>query len=74
MNVFVITQAYDCEGECPIGVAASLETAKAIATQNAVKCGYSPGEWATTRSGAHELQFGSTQYVIREEQVQETHP
>lgn len=69
MTVFVLTSAFDCEGESPSGVCVSLELAKALAEKNAKELGYEPAEWATVREQL-ELQCGSTQWVIREEEVQ----
>lgn len=69
MTVFVLTSAFDYEGESPIGVCASVEFAKAWAEKNAKALGYESAEWATVREQL-ELQCGSTQWVIREEEVQ----
>lgn len=69
MTVFVLTSAFDYEGESPIGVCASLELAKAWAEKKAKELGYESAEWVTVREQL-ELQCGSTQWVIREEEVQ----
>ena len=70
MTVFVITSAFDYEGEIPSGVAASLEMAKAIGSERAENDGYCPAtDWAKL-DDRWELSNGSSQIVIREEEVQ----
>ena len=68
MRVFVITRAFDYEGESPIAVAGNLKLSKEIAEKEAIVDGYENGIWEES-SGAIKLQFGATQYVIREEEV-----
>ena len=68
MKVFVLTTAFDYEGESAIGVYATLELAKADAERRSKDCGQEGGEWTTVRDQI-ELQFGSSQWVIREEEV-----
>ena len=73
MSVFVLTRAYDYEGESPVGVFASAALAKVQAEKQADEFGYSRGNWSTVENRI-ELDCGSTQWVIREEQVQGYEP
>lgn len=70
MKVFVITRAYDYEGESPVDVAASCELAMRIAEKDAASSGYEGGAWKDIL-GSPKLDFGSVQWIIREWIVRE---
>jgi len=68
VKVFVLTSAFDYEGESPIGVYASLQLAQSAAEKLASERGYGATEWSS-KDGFWQLPFGSTQWNIREEEV-----
>jgi len=76
VKVFVLTSAFDYEGETAFGAFASLSLAQAAAQERAITAGYEPGDWVYLGGGdaRWELQFGSQQWVIREEEVQGYEP
>ena len=67
--VYVLTSAFDCEGEQPIGVHASLPFAKQAAEKMADACGFTGGGWVQKSRDVWELQYGSNQWVVRRELV-----
>ena len=69
MSVFVLTQAFDYEGESPVGVYARFDDAMFVAQRKATDYGYESAALKQVSGGQWEIRCGSTQWIVRTEKV-----
>ena len=67
--VFVLSSAFDCEGESPIGVFATPTLAKKTAEARAEELGWPIVRWMQDAGFSWECRYGGSSFIIREELV-----
>ncbi len=70
-DVYVVTSAFDYEGEKPIGLYSSLHWAQVAARNAAEQSGCDGGQWVQKSERMWELSFGATQFIVRQEFVRD---
>ncbi len=75
-TVYVLTTAFDYEGESAVGVYGQWHVAIKAAEKMAAERGYEGGQWVNksqpNEHGVYELAFGSTQFIVRSEPIRES--